>query len=113
MISVRRLRRICSVAHGNGNGYCDAMGRAAGAERGVKRGLLLMDGGGLGKDVRALVAQGMDLIVAADSGFEPALAAGPSPDLVAGGKDTFSNVSLPDRFPPRHLLTFPRDDRDL
>jgi thiamine pyrophosphokinase len=51
----------------------------------------------------------MDLIVAADSGLEPALAAGLSPDLVVGDMDSLSNVSLLDRFPPSHVLTFPRD----
>jgi len=107
--SARRLRRICIVAQGNRNGYCDPMGRAAGAERGVKRGLLLIGGAGPGKDALALVARGMDLIVAADSGLEPALAAGLSPDLVVGDMDSLSNVSLLDRFPPSHVLTFPRD----
>ena len=85
------------------------MGRAAGAERGVKRGLLLIGGAGPGKDALALVARGMDLIVAADSGLEPALAAGLSPDLVVGDMDSLSNVSLLDGFPPSHVLTFPRD----
>jgi thiamine pyrophosphokinase len=75
----------------------------------VKRGLLLIGGAGPGKDALALVARGMDLIVAADSGLEAALAAGLSPDLVVGDMDSLSDVSLLDRFPPSHVLTFPRD----
>ena len=81
------------------------MGRAVG----VKRGLLLIGGAGPGTDALALVAQGMDLIVAADSGLEPALAAGLVPDLVVGDMDSLSSVSLLDRLPPSHILTFPRD----
>jgi len=75
----------------------------------VKRGLLLIGGAGPGKDALALIAQGMDLIVAADSGLESALLAGLSPDLVVGDMDSLSDVSLLDRFPPSHVLTFPRD----
>jgi thiamine pyrophosphokinase len=75
----------------------------------VKRGLLLIGGAGPGKNALALVARGMDLIVAADSGLEPALAAGLLPDLVVGDMDSLSDVSLLDRFPPSRVLTFPRD----
>ncbi len=85
------------------------MGRAGRGERGVKRGLLLIGGAGPGQDALALLARGMDLIVAADSGLEPALAAGLSPDLVVGDMDSLSDISLLDRFPPSHVLTFPRD----
>jgi thiamine pyrophosphokinase len=75
----------------------------------VKRGLLLIGGEGPGKDALSLVARGMDLIVAADSGLESALAAGLLPDLVVGDMDSLSDVSLLDRLPPSHVLTFPRD----
>jgi thiamine pyrophosphokinase len=71
--------------------------------------LLLIGGAGPGKDALALLARGMDLIVAADSGLEPALAAGLSPDFVVGDMDSLSDISLLDRFPPSHVLTFPRD----
>jgi thiamine pyrophosphokinase len=71
--------------------------------------LLLIGGAGPGKDALALIARGMDLIVAADSGLEPALDAGLLPDLVVGDMDSLSDVSLLDRFPPSRVLTFPRD----
>ena len=81
------------------------MGRAGD----MKRGLLLIGGAGPGKDALSLVARGMDLIVAADSGLELALAAGLSPDLVVGDMDSLSDIALLDRFPSSHVLTFPRD----
>jgi thiamine pyrophosphokinase len=51
----------------------------------------------------------MNLIVAADTGLEAALAAGLSPDLVVGDMDSLSDVSLLDRFPSSSVLVFPRD----
>lgn len=73
------------------------------------RGLLVV--GGAGPVVQELfqAAQGMDLIVAADSGLELALSAGLFPDLVVGDMDSLSDKTLLDRFPPGRVVTFPRD----
>jgi thiamine pyrophosphokinase len=51
----------------------------------------------------------MDLIVAADSGLEPVLAAGLSPALVVGDMDSLTDLSLLDGFPPERVLRFPSD----
>jgi thiamine pyrophosphokinase len=73
------------------------------------RGLLVIGGAGPSPQVLRECARGMDLVVAADSGLEPALAAGLSPSLVVGDMDSLSDTSLLDSFAPDKVLRFPAD----
>jgi thiamine pyrophosphokinase len=75
----------------------------------VKRGLLLIGGAGPGREALSRIARDMNMIVAADSGLELALAAGLSPDLVVGDMDSLADTSLLDPFRPARVRVFPRD----
>lgn len=81
------------------------------ARRG-RRGLLVI--GGAGPSPRELVAcaRDADLVVAADSGLDLALAAGLTPDMVVGDMDSLSDVALLRRFSPEKVLAFPRDKEE-
>jgi len=79
------------------------------AEKGRGRGLLVVGGAGPGRQALADYARGMDLIVAADSGLEAALAAGITPALVVGDMDSLSDSALLDQFPPERVVRFSPD----
>ena len=69
----------------------------------------MIGGAGPSPSVLRECARGMDLIVAADSGLEPVLAAGLTPSLVVGDMDSLSDHSLLARVPPERVMRFPAD----
>jgi thiamine pyrophosphokinase len=73
------------------------------------KGLLVIGGAGPSPVVLRECARGVDLVVAADSGLEPLLAAGLIPSLVVGDMDSLSDQSLLDGVPPERILRFPPD----
>jgi thiamine pyrophosphokinase len=74
-----------------------------------RRGLLFIGGEGPSADTLRACARDADMMVAADSGLDHALAAGITPDLVVGDMDSLSDPSLLRGFPPQAVLAFPRD----
>jgi len=81
--------------------------RSTAAQKG--RGLLVVGGAGPGRQLLADYARGMDVIVAADSGLEAALAAGITPAFVVGDMDSLSDCALLDQFPPERVVRFSPD----
>jgi thiamine pyrophosphokinase len=83
--------------------------RDTAAQGGRGRGLLIVGGAGPDRHELAEYARGMDVIVAADSGLDAALAAGIRPAFVVGDMDSLSDRALLDQFPPERVLLFARD----
>jgi thiamine pyrophosphokinase len=55
------------------------------------------------------LAHASGLVLAADSGFDTALAAGIDPELIVGDFDSLSDRSLLSRIPESRILSYPRD----
>ncbi len=81
------------------------------------RGVLFI--GGRGPDPVFLkgMMQEDDIVCAADSGLDAALAAGIHPDCIVGDMDSISDISLLEQFPPDSVKRYPVDkdetDTDL
>jgi thiamine pyrophosphokinase len=78
-------------------------------QKGPARGLLVIGGAAPGPRELLLCARGMDVVVAADSGYDHCRAAGLLPDLVVGDMDSLSDPSLLDGLPAASVMRFPRD----
>ena len=72
-------------------------------------GLLVIGGEAPGRPRVEPYLEESPYIVAADSGVETAVALGLDVDLVVGDMDSLGDPGILDRFPPGHVLAFPRD----
>jgi thiamine pyrophosphokinase len=75
----------------------------------VMRGVAFIGGEGPGPERAALLAEGADLIVAADSGLMAAENAGLTPDWLLGDWDSLDSVSRLEKYQPEKILRFERD----
>ena len=83
-----------------------------GEEKEMSRGVLLIGGAGpAGSFINNVIEPG-DLICAADSGLDAAIAAGIRPDGIVGDMDSISDKTLLDRFPSNSVDIYPCDKDD-
>jgi thiamine pyrophosphokinase len=73
------------------------------------RGIVFIGGRGPGPGLSRALAEGADLIAAADSGLIAAEAAGVRPHWVLGDMDSLDDPRRLDRYPPERVLRYPPD----
>jgi thiamine pyrophosphokinase len=83
-----------------------------GEEEEMSRGVLLIGGAGPDSSFINNVIEPDDLICAADSGLDAAIAAGIRPDGIVGDMDSISDKTLLDRFPADSVDIYPCDKDD-
>ena len=72
-------------------------------------GIAFIGGEGPGPGICRRLAAGAGIIVAADSGLEPAENAGLRPGWVIGDMDSLDDLGRLDKYPPERVLRYPRD----
>ena len=73
------------------------------------RGIVFIGGAGPGPDLGRALADGADLIAAADSGLIAAEDAGVSPHWILGDMDSLDDKRRLDRYSPERVLRYPPD----
>jgi thiamine pyrophosphokinase len=73
------------------------------------RGIVFIGGQGPEPDICRSLAQGADLVVAADSGLIAVENAGLKPGWIVGDMDSLDNLNRLEKYPPGIIRRFPRD----